>query len=117
MVAARRRRLIADAPPLLVLSAGLLLGAALLNPLLSSSREARATVSAPPPLQAWIDATATGGTLTDLPLASRRNYALTIGFVRKIANSARAAPAYTARLLALALSGKDRPMASRILAC
>ena len=54
---------------------------------------------------------------SDLPLASRRNYALTIGFVRKIANSARAAPAYTARLLALALSGKDRPMASRILAC
>jgi len=63
VVAARRRRLIADAPPLLVLSAGLLLGAALLNPLVSSSREVRATVSAPPPLQAWIDATATGGTL------------------------------------------------------
>ena len=58
-----RRRLIADAPPLLVLSAGLLLGTALLNPLVSSSREVRATVSAPPPLQAWIDATATGGTL------------------------------------------------------
>ncbi len=63
MVAVRRQRLIADAPPLLVLSAGLLLGAALLNPLVSSSREVRATVSAPPPLQAWIDATATGGTL------------------------------------------------------
>ena len=66
---------------------------------------------------AWADALTVVITLTDLPLASRRNYALTIGFVRKIANAARAAPAYTARLLALALSGKDRPMASRILAC
>jgi hypothetical protein len=38
-------------------------------------------------------------------------------FVKEKASAAKAAAAYTARFSALALSGKERPMASRILAC